>query len=207
MANGRCYKHGGATPSGIASPHWKHGRHVRRKEYLPQRLWEGLEASLSDPDLLNLRTDIATLDTRIEDLLGRVDTGECGETWNALLAAVRELHKLQQKAEREEDFIKRRDLLKDCNEAVQTIMELCREGASDYAAWGEVISLTMLRAKMVDSETKRRGALKTDVPVEKVAAMLEELEARVNTDVKDQESRAAFSRILGELAETVGAAA
>jgi len=65
MENGRCRLCGGATPSGEASPHFKHGRYskdVLRREALLSRL-----ASFGSPSVL--------LDRTIEVLRANVDEG------------------------------------------------------------------------------------------------------------------------------------
>lgn len=71
MPNGRCKFHGGMTPVGPASPHFKHGRHsVLLKDI--KGLGQHYERALADPDLLRLDAEIALTDARIGDLLERV---------------------------------------------------------------------------------------------------------------------------------------
>lgn len=61
-----CRLHGGATPRGIDSPHFKHGRYSKA---MPDRLLEQYETSRRDPDLITMRDDISLIDTRIMDQL------------------------------------------------------------------------------------------------------------------------------------------
>src|SRR5512137_2855467 len=65
-----CRMHGGKSAGGIASPLWKHGR---QSKYLPARMRDAYNASLTDKELLELRGEIALVDARITDLLQRVD--------------------------------------------------------------------------------------------------------------------------------------
>lgn len=81
MLNGRCRMHGGATPAGVALPHFRTGR---RSRDLPARLAARYQEARSDPQLLELREGIALVDARIADLLARVDAGESGARWRAL---------------------------------------------------------------------------------------------------------------------------
>jgi hypothetical protein len=74
MPNGKCYKHGGATPSGPASVHFKHGRYSSLLKDI-KGLGAHYERALSDPDLLNLADNIAMIDARIGGLLEKVKTG------------------------------------------------------------------------------------------------------------------------------------
>lgn len=62
----RCHVHGGATPRGIASPHFLHGRYSKA---LPVQLAATYEQARRDPELLNLRDEIALIDARMSELL------------------------------------------------------------------------------------------------------------------------------------------
>jgi len=202
---GRCSLHGGDTPIGPASVHYEHGKYCRYKNHLPARMTEAFEASLADPDLLNLRPDIAAVKARIDDLVQRVDTGECGETWEALLEASKALDAAQRRGNRavasgDRERIEESKI--EVSQAIETLQDLCREGAADYAAWEEVKSLWKLLAYLADTDTKRRTKLQVDVPIEKVAAMLNEIEGAVNVHVTDphgqREITALFRRLAGE---------
>lgn len=63
MANGRCRMHGGSTPQGMASVHYKHGRYSKA---LAGTLLDRFEQSLNDPDLLALEAEIALVDALTE---------------------------------------------------------------------------------------------------------------------------------------------
>src|SRR3954469_9482211 len=65
-----CTVHGGLTPSGHASPHFKSGRYSR---YLPSRLSERYHEAQADQRLLELREEIALIDARLCDLLATED--------------------------------------------------------------------------------------------------------------------------------------
>jgi len=200
---GRCNLHGGSTPIGPASVHYKHGKYCRHRNHLPARLAEAFEAALDDPDLLNLRPEIAALDARIADLEQRVDTGECGELWAALLEASKALSKAQDKANRAL-LGSNKNKIAECGleveQALEALQDLCREGAADYAAWSEVLGLFQLRAKLIDANTKRRAAEQKDVPIEKVAAMLAEIEATVNLHVTDPQGQREITALFRRLA-------
>ena len=96
MPNGRCYRHGGATPSGPASPHFLHGRY---SNVLPARLRERFEVAQQDPDLFNLRAEIGLVDARIEEMLGGLaPDSETAQCWDDLLKTI-ELRKKLVEAE------------------------------------------------------------------------------------------------------------
>ena len=60
----RCRLHGGATPIGAASPHFRTGRHSK---YLPARLAGRYAEALADEKLLELRDDVALIHARIPE--------------------------------------------------------------------------------------------------------------------------------------------
>lgn len=70
MTNGRCRLHGGATPVGPASVHFKHGRRsILLKEF--GAFGQHYERALADPDLLRMDDEIALVDARLSELLER----------------------------------------------------------------------------------------------------------------------------------------
>lgn len=69
MENGRCRVHGGATPSGIASPHFKHGRNSKAFKALGVHYRE----ALNDPELLNPKRTIAAQNAIVEKAGDRLE--------------------------------------------------------------------------------------------------------------------------------------
>ena len=66
----RCRFHGGKTPRGHALPQTRHGRYSKD---LPTYLASRFHESQSDPDLLNLRAEIALIDTRLGELVASLN--------------------------------------------------------------------------------------------------------------------------------------
>lgn len=64
-----CLAHGGRTPRGEASPHFKTGRYSRS---LPGHLVATYEQALADPRLLSLRDEIALTDVMIDEQLSQL---------------------------------------------------------------------------------------------------------------------------------------
>lgn len=68
-----CYHHGGMSLVGPANPAYRDGRYSR---YMPKRLLEQYERAAGDGDLLVMRDDVAIVDTRLAELLSKLDSGE-----------------------------------------------------------------------------------------------------------------------------------
>lgn len=170
-----CAIHGGATPSGIALPQTTHGRYSK---HLPTRLSSRYEAAVRDPELLALREDIALLDARLADVLGRVDTGESGRLWQALLDAKR-------------DYIKAKD--KDREHCLTSLLGLVDQGAADYAAWEDVRSLLDQRRRLVESEHKRLAEMQQTLTVEKAMLLIGAVAGIIRSHVSDHTALQAIS--------------
>ena len=70
-----CRAHGGATPRGTASPHYRHGRWSKD---LPTQLVQRYQEARLDEDLLSLREEVALVDMQIGTLLAN-PSGQAGQ--------------------------------------------------------------------------------------------------------------------------------
>jgi hypothetical protein len=61
----KCRSHGGASPKGVASPSYKHGRY----SYLPADLLENYEEALEDASLLSMTREVALVEAMMADVL------------------------------------------------------------------------------------------------------------------------------------------
>lgn len=70
MENGRCRIHGGKTPRGMDSPHWKHGNSSIYRDYLPDGI-KGKVAAFENADPLDLTHELAVTRALLADFLER----------------------------------------------------------------------------------------------------------------------------------------
>lgn len=154
MPNGRCKLHGGKSLGGMAAPALKHGRYSK---YLPERMLDHYHQAAEDATLLELRADIALVDTRLADVLRRVDTGESGKLWTRA-------------AETFENFRGAGQNVEQARLALEQLGELLRRGQGDWAAWEEVSRLLEQRRRMVESE--RRYLVEQNQMISRDQAML-----------------------------------
>ena len=192
MPNGKCRLHGGLSRGGIASASFKTGRYSK---YVPGRLLERYQQSVDDPELLNMRQDIALLDARLSDLLQRVDTGEAQKLWE-------EARKCRDEAMR---YMNNEDY----GGVVLALEKLDRaigDGLADYDAWNEVQSLLDQRRKLVEAEQKRLVAMQQMITAEQAMTFATALLEAVRKNVTD---RAAITAIQAEFIRlaTVGSGA
>jgi len=190
MPNGRCYLHGGKTPTGIALPQTRHGRYSK---YLPSRLSGQYESAKNDPALLELREDIALIDSRLSDLLQRVETGESGQVWKELGDAYRDL----------QDAMHAKNTVK-TGEALQLIYALIVRGNDDYRAWTEIHEVIEQRRRLVESERKRIVEARQTLTVEQAMLMISALTDIIRTHVTDRKILAAISGDINKLVMVEG---
>ena len=182
MPNGRCRLHGGKSLSGIASATYKTGRYSK---VLPTRLAARYAEAQHDPALLEMREDVALLDARLADLLGRVDTGESGAIWRNLQAARMEVLAAKKADDRIAQAI-----------ALNKLMDLISQGHTDYRAWGEVGSVLEQRRKLVESERKRLVEAQQTLTVEKAMLLIGAIGGIIKAHIHD---RSILSKISADI--------
>ena len=183
----KCYKHGGKTPRGIALPQTKTGRYSK---HLPTRMAARYQEAQQDPELLVLRDEIALLDSRLSDVLSRVDTGESGALWADL-----------QKSWEAFGLARAAGNVPKMTELLATHESLLQRGRADYAAWAEIGQLLDRRARFVESERRRYVEMQQMVGVEQVMLFLGAVTDAIRRHVPDRDTRAALGRELERLAD------
>jgi hypothetical protein len=175
MPNGRCHKHGGATPSGFGLPQTVTGRYSK---HLPTRLAARYQSALEDAELLTLRDEVALLDARLTEVLGRVDSGESGRLWEQ----VQKLWRQSRTGPPE----KRLD-------ADAELSDIINQGVSDAMAWAEVRDLIDQRARLVANERQRLVQLQQTITAEQAVALMAAITATIREHVHDRTALAAIS--------------
>jgi hypothetical protein len=174
----KCHYHGGATPRGEASPHWRSGRHAR---HLPERLLARYAEAEADPKMLEQRDELALIDARIADLLSIADTGESGQAWRAM----RDLWR--QAAGNPEA---RDDLLRQIGAIL--------DSRNDAPAWAGIQSWIETRRHVAESERRRELEARSSITVSAVFDLLYTI-YRIVTEHTDEATRAAVWRDLSTL--------
>lgn len=182
------------TPKGIAASRYKTGRYSR---YLPERMLPQYLAAQQDPELLNLRWEIGLVDARTADLLTRVDSGEAGAHWAQLDALRRQFEEAQLKGNRVGTAL-----------AVKDVMTLIAQGATDFAAWDEIIGLIEKRRRLVESERKRLVEMHQLVKVDNAMVLIDKLARSVRehviANVDGKAARAILSGVQTDITAAIG---
>lgn len=182
-----CYHHGGKTRQGVSSGTWKDGTHSK---YLPKRMLDDYQASLDDPNKLALDNEIALIDSRLKDLLRRVDVGESAHAWKQLRETVREYDAARLAGDATGTAL-----------AVNTLMDQVRKGGGDIAAWNEIMGLVERRRRLVESERKRLVQAQQLIASAEVLGLLHVIALAVKQHVRDPKAVAA---VTAEIARVIG---
>lgn len=119
----RCNLHGGASPKGLSSPNFKHGRYSTD---VPTRLAAKYQQAEADPQLLSNRSDIALLTARIGELIRRLHTGESGSLWQRLLKSW--------------DDVNKSTTPEELRTAMAAHGYILSQGANDEGVWQELVN-------------------------------------------------------------------
>lgn len=171
----RCKLHGGATPRGADSVHFKHGLYQRS---LPKDLKSNFEKLISDPHLLEGRAEVALMQLRLSQLSHRVQTNASGDGWNRLRTLLAELSDAN--AARDQERL---------DETLLRIGALVEGEVNDEAAWSELTDFVEKATRIAEREWKRVVANRQVISLEQVHSITVSLIAAVNQHVKDTNTR------------------
>lgn len=153
-----CRMHGGKTPSSVQAGSFKSGRYSR---YIPARLLDRYNDARNDPELLALRDEVGLIDSRLSDLLSRVDTGESGAIWKQAKQLVKDFEDAKQLSE-----------VGNMQLALDALFHIINKGLGDYAAWNEIQSSIEQRRRLVESERKRLVEMQQVITAERATVLV-----------------------------------
>lgn len=165
----KCRMHGGLTPSGIASPHFKTGRHSK---YLPGDYAGAYKQSMKDPDLLNLRSEIALVDSRIINLLEALNKDSATKAWSEIKVTWQEFienQRILNNAQATET--QRTNAQGKVAMALRSMNEIIETGAHEQDTWDKLFEATEQRRRLTSSEAKRLSDMNQFITAEKAMAL------------------------------------
>lgn len=181
MANGRCRLHGGLSLSGQLSPTFKDGSHCRS---LPHRLNKRYSQAMNDPDLLSTRSDIAIIESRIQEVFDTMDNGESGALWLNLKTLVSAFYDAQEK---------------DKPEVLYRLLKAVQDGSKEYQSWIEIRSMLQERRVLAESERKRLIDMQQMITIEKAMLLVSALAGIIKQHVTDTKTLSKISNDMSKL--------
>ncbi|MBL8179983.1 MAG: hypothetical protein JNL64_00045 [Blastocatellia bacterium] len=192
LVNGRCRNHGGLTPKGIASPHYKHGRYSR---HLPTHVRDRYYESLNDPELTALRDDLALIDIHISEVLMEMHS-PAADVDTKLFRDKIELCRLELL---ESDPANK--LVRDVVDVLDEVDAVIGRGARNAGDLSRLLSLLEQRRKTAESENRRVFRSNNAFTVEQAIAFVRLLGYSVKRHVTDPRQRSA---VYEDFAKAVG---
>lgn len=183
-ANGRCRLHGGNTPRGPASPHFKHGQHSRAyREILSGALLRGYVRVEDDAVLTSTREQQGVWLAREQELVELLADG-AAPAWGRLAELAVEIRTAQQEGEAGTARLVA---------ALEGVLELAGNGAGREETWRELERCTRQLARLKEVERRHREAERLSVPLEVVMAFVRSLVGLALEHIADGERAAAFA--------------
>lgn len=200
----RCSKHGGKTPIGPESPHFKHGA---TSKYLPRGIRADYESAFNDPRLLSLKQDIATVDARLSQIFRAIDSKETPEfieltqaSGESILEALTIYKQAALKSRNSKDegikmqaAVEMGQALTRIEEMAQALLDQANNSQESAALWKESYSLIEQRRKLVDSESRLQLELRQTITKERAlilfGAIVEQFRLTVGKMVEPETAR------------------
>ena len=175
MKNGRCQLHGGKQPApGPSHPNWKTGRQSKFMEHLPAKLRASFLASVSDPDLLSVRNEMALMDSRLHELMTRLTSGETVEKMRLLSETVHQLRAASRAKELNVDAI--RELADKARIIVDTSF-------GEDSVWGKIGDTISSRISLTETERKVMEMKQASIAADRLQVLMQQLLASVRQHV------------------------
>jgi len=160
--NGRCVRmHNGNAVSGELHPSFKTGEYTRIRRYMPKRLGDIYDNYTDDIELNDLDPNIKLIDSRIDELLTRLDSGDYGNSYKKINE---EFDKLDESVKIGDDvgiFIQ-----------MNSLRKLIKDGSKDYQIWSEIVDLNMKRSQLLERKHKILLASENAITINEFTAFL-----------------------------------
>lgn len=179
MANGRCYVHGGKTPRGPASPHFRTGRYSK---YLPKGLMDLYETARQDTELVVLRDEIALMDARIADLLMQLSAATSADVWEEAARCHQDLSVALQAKN-----------LESARDLAGRLGALLQGKENVGALWAEIARAVEARRRLVETEQQRLVRLNQMITAEQAMLFVAAVINLVRQHVTDRQALQAIS--------------
>lgn len=168
-----CTVHGGLTPGGIASPHFKTGRYSK---YIPARLAEKYQEAIADQDILSLNEDVALVRSFVFKHLSDIAGSDTHPAWIEAKKAFDEMD-IASAAGELEKFIAAKNKLGD-------IIEPHYRAAMSE---GKVVSYIDQLSKLADKERRLLIDRQQVITVERMMLMITAIATIVRENVSDRQ--------------------
>jgi len=175
----RCKFHGGKSPVGIATKSFKHGK---LSKYLPDRLVHNFQEACNDPNLLELRSELGLVDSRVLELVQGLDKQGNSQHFKELQSAFNYLKELRA-ADVEDELL---------DEAIDRMGASIKTGVHNHAVWEDIGVQVDRRQRLTESERKRLSDTHQMISSERLMSLLAAILKIIMDHVQDYKIRQAI---------------
>jgi hypothetical protein len=172
----RCKFHGGKSPIGIAHKNFKHGKICK---YLPDRLVHNFKEACNDPNLLELRSELGLVDSRVLELIEGLDKQGNAQHFKELQSAFNQLLEIRASGG-DEDLIE---------SALDRMGASILAGVHNHAVWEDVGVQIDRRQRLTESERKRLSDTHQMISSERLMTLLAAILKIIMDHVQDYSVR------------------
>jgi hypothetical protein len=160
----KCKGCGGKTPRGRLAPGFKHGRY---SNYLPERLVDKYDKLITDTDIMDMRSRVELLETRIVEIVENLDGKGSFRIFNELKKKW-DLYEKYIDLSRTADPDRAKEYTARAVQALRGISELIDDGLKDSALWDEIRDITESIRKLADTEQRQIKTSESAVMIDRV---------------------------------------
>lgn len=175
----RCPKHGGKSPIGIAHSQFKHGKLCK---YLPERLIDDFDAASKDPNLLELRQELALVDSRMMELIQMLDKQGNTQHFQDLKLVFDQMESLRASGENGQVL----------DNAIDRMGKCIQAGINNHAVWDDIGEQVDRRQRLTESERKRLSDTHQMISSERLMTLLAGVLKIIMEHVQDMKIRQAI---------------
>ena len=180
-----CELHGGKTPRGWANPNTIHGGYSK---HIPTRLGAEFEASLNDPQLHDLKSEMALVNTRIKELLGKLDLERDGSAWEDVKDARDNIRIAMQSGDAKQMIF-----------AFNFLENVIERAYDDTNTWDKITHLIEQQRKLAESYRKIIADAETTMTADKLFGIAGAIVRIISDHVSDPKRLSAINQDIGVL--------
>lgn len=183
MGNGKCYYHGGKTPNQLASASAGTSPNNSGKytHYLDRSLQGRYQQSLSDPELLALRDEVALIELRIAEVSARLKSAGSSEVWSNLVQTVNRLESALSAGNADK-----------IGELIRETISLVRSGNAIESNWADLFAAISRKGTISELQHAREQKLHQTMSVADVLALVQAVAQSVQLHCTDRNQRRAI---------------
>lgn len=163
---------------------------ARSQEYVPLSLLDRFETYITDASMLDMRNEIALIDTRISELVERLDQ-EDRVSDDAMDRLRRSLRLLKRYISENRE--------KGINRMLSEMSTILAIGSTQADQWAEIVNLINERRRVVEFEHKRMQATHQMITAEQAMALMAAVIDTIKRNVRDREILVAISEDVAKL--------